>query len=487
MRSRPPHRRPPSLFRAAAVRVVLAAADVGVAAQSIAAGLALGRLLEPGTVGPAWPALLPLLGLAWPAYAWAADLYPGYGRALHDELARTVRTGAAAAATFSVVTLLLGDAVPFGPVAMLLTITVSSVGAPFARAAAKFALRRAGLWGRPVVLLGTGPSAARVARYLFDHPGSGLHLVAAFGGAAAAQGRAAAALGDAAATLPDLEVLGTIDDAWAFLETAGIRHAIITSEAGVHVGYDEVLRRAERTLRFVQFIPDLPGVPASSARAAPIGATAGIEVRNQLASAAGRAAKRALDVAASTVALLLLGPLLLALAAWIRFDSRGGALYLSPRVGRYGRTFHCVKFRTMHVDAEARLERLLEQDAELRAEYETFHKLADDPRITRAGRWLRKASLDELPQLINVFRGDMSIVGPRPYLVRELDQMGPDRDLILLTRPGITGYWQVEGRNEVTFEARQAMEAAYVRNWSVWWDLEIIARTPLVLLARTGK
>jgi lipopolysaccharide/colanic/teichoic acid biosynthesis glycosyltransferase len=197
--------------------------------------------------------------------------------------------------------------------------------------------------------------------------------------------------------------------------------------------------------------------------------------------------KRVVDVIGSGAALLLLGPALLLVAAWVRLDSRGPALYLSPRVGRYGRTFACIKFRTMHLDAEARLARLLEADPRLRSEYERFHKLDDDPRVTRAGRFLRRASLDELPQLVNVFLGEMSLVGPRPYLVRELDQMGSERDLIVLARPGITGYWQVEGRNDVTFEERQAMEAAYVRNWSVWWDLEILARTPLVVLTRTGK
>ena len=185
--------------------------------------------------------------------------------------------------------------------------------------------------------------------------------------------------------------------------------------------------------------------------------------------------------------LALLSPVLLAIGIWIRLDSRGPALYLAPRVGRYGGTFACVKFRTMHTDAEGRLEHLLAGDPALRDEYERFHKLADDPRITRAGRLLRRFSIDEFPQLINVLAGHMSLVGPRPYLVRELEQMGGERDLIVLARPGMTGYWQVEGRNDVTFEERQAMEAAYVRNWSVWWDLEILFRTPIALLERTGR
>src|SRR5690606_12349925 len=132
----------------------------------------------------------------------------------------------------------------------------------------------------------------------------------------------------------------------------------------------------------------------------------------------------------------------------------------------------------MHVDAEDRLQRLLAQDEALREEYEHFHKLRDDPRVTRIGRILRRGSIDELPQLLNVVKGDMSLVGPRPYLVRELREMGAVKDLIFLARPGMTGYWQTEARNDVSFEERQVMEAHYVRNWSVWWDIEILLRTP---------
>src|SRR5690606_12767179 len=125
-------------------------------------------------------------------------------------------------------------------------------------------------------------------------------------------------------------------------------------------------------------------------------------------------------------------------------DTKGSALHLSPRVGRYGRTFACIKFRTMYLDAQQRLEEILATDPAKQTEYEQFRKLSNDPRVTRVGRVLRRLSLDEFPQLINVVLGQMSLVGPRPYLVSELDAMGPDRDLIFLARPGMTGYWQVE-------------------------------------------
>lgn len=459
---------------AAAVRLALAAADVAVAAVAISVGLVLahpGPAVEALLAG--WTAPLAYATLLWPAFAWASGLHPGYGRAGHDELMRGVRAAGAAAVTLGFAATTLGDALPLSAVAVVTIGVVGTLLAPLARQATKQALRQTRLWGRPIAVLGTGTIAERVARYLLDHPGVGLHPVAAFG--------------DEPWELAKLPVSGRLDDAWAFLPGSGVRHVLVAPEAAVRVGYDEVLRRAERELRYVQFVPDLHGVPASSVVAAPLGTQLGLEVRNQLASGVNRAVKRTFDLVVSSVLLVAFAPLLLAIAAWVRLDSRGPAFYLAPRVGRYGRPFACVKFRSMHVDAEARLARLLASDPALRDEYERWHKLADDPRVTRAGERLRRWSLDELAQLVNVFLGHMSLVGPRPYLVRELDQMGPERDLIVLARPGITGYWQVEGRNDVTFEERQAMEASYVRNWSFWWDLEILLRTPLALLARRGK
>ena len=456
---------------AVAVRLALAAPDVAVAAVGLAVGIALAGARDPSTA--AWTPALVYATLLWPAFAWLTGAYPGYGRALRDELAGAVRSSLGASVTLGFAVLVLPAALPIGPGVVWVAALVTVLLSPIARLLAKQGLRVARLWGRPVAIVGTGTGAARVARHLLDHGGIGLHPVAAFG--------------DDDWDVPSLPVTGTLDQVWERVRALRIQHLIVAPEAADRVGFDEVLQRAERAVRFVQFVPDLHGIPASSVRATPLGTTLGLEVRNQLASGSNRALKRITDLLGSTLLLLVLGPALLAIAAWIRRDSPGPALYLAPRVGRYGRTFACVKFRSMHVDAEARLQQLLAQDERLSDEYDRFHKLEDDPRVTRAGRILRKLSLDELPQLINVFLGQMSLVGPRPYLVRELDAMGPQRELIFLARPGMTGYWQTEGRNDVTFEERQAMEAAYVRNWSIWWDVEIMLRTPVVLLTRTGK
>lgn len=178
--------------------------------------------------------------------------------------------------------------------------------------------------------------------------------------------------------------------------------------------------------------------------------------------------------------------MLLALAVWIKLDSPGGVFYWSTRIGQKGAPFKCLKFRSMFEDADARLQEMLARDEAVRAEYERFHKLERDPRITRAGAFIRRFSLDELPQLFNVFRGEMSLVGPRPYLVQELPDMRGFQETILEAKPGMTGYWQVSGRSDVTFEERLVMEAQYVRNWSPWWDLIILVQTVTVVLQRRG-
>jgi lipopolysaccharide/colanic/teichoic acid biosynthesis glycosyltransferase len=196
-------------------------------------------------------------------------------------------------------------------------------------------------------------------------------------------------------------------------------------------------------------------------------------------------AKRALDVVGALVGLLLALPVLLVLAALVRLDSAGPVLFVQRRVGRHGETFGCLKLRTMCVDAEARLA----FDRSLRRKYEANgYKIPVDcdPRVTRFGRLLRATSLDELPQLWNVLRGDMSLVGPRPVVEQELAHYGAARDVLLSVRPGITGAWAVQGRSSVNYPERADIELAYARSWTVAEDVRILVRTVGVVVQRHG-
>lgn len=181
----------------------------------------------------------------------------------------------------------------------------------------------------------------------------------------------------------------------------------------------------------------------------------------------------------------LSSPLMVMLACVIRRDG-GPATFEHYRVGCGGRLFRCIKFRTMRQDAECALREVLERDPELLAEWHREHKLAQDPRVTVLGKWLRRSSLDELPQLLNVLRGEMALVGPRPITVSELRRYGPARWHYLSVLPGMTGLWQVSGRNRTGYERRVELDQLYVKNRSAWLDCKILAKTVLVVLRGEG-
>ncbi|MBC2665223.1 sugar transferase [Novosphingobium flavum] len=195
--------------------------------------------------------------------------------------------------------------------------------------------------------------------------------------------------------------------------------------------------------------------------------------------------RRIFDIVASIALIIILAPVLLLIALMIQLSDPGPLLFAHTRVGRGGRLFRCWKFRSMCVDAETRLQALIETDSRIRAEWERGYKLASDPRVTRVGNWLRVSSLDELPQLVNVLLGSMTLVGPRPVVTAEIGQYGRFAHYYLGLKPGLTGLWQVTGRSSVTYQRRVAADVLYARRRSVGLDLKILAATvPAVLLGR---
>jgi Undecaprenyl-phosphate galactose phosphotransferase WbaP len=199
----------------------------------------------------------------------------------------------------------------------------------------------------------------------------------------------------------------------------------------------------------------------------------------------GAIAKRALDVVGAVVLGLVFSPLIVAIVVLMRREG-GSVIFKHRRIGRGGQTFECLKFRTMIPNADQVLRTLLERDPELKAEWVRDHKLRNDPRITRLGRFLRRTSLDELPQLWNVLRGDMSLVGPRPVVREELLRYGRNVGIYLAAKPGITGLWQVTGRNDTDYRRRVVLDTYYVRNQNLLLDLYILFKTTGVVLGGTG-
>lgn len=196
--------------------------------------------------------------------------------------------------------------------------------------------------------------------------------------------------------------------------------------------------------------------------------------------------KRAFDLVVGLLLGIISLPVLAIIALMVRLDSPGPVLFKQERMGRKGKIFHCYKFRTMRLGAESVLETMLENDPAAKQEYERYHKLANDPRVTRSGKVLRKFSLDELPQWWNIVMGDLSLVGPRAYLPSECEAMGSYASLILRISPGLTGWWQVMGRHNTTFAERLQLDEYYLSNWSLWVDLFIIVKTVWILIGGKG-
>jgi exopolysaccharide biosynthesis polyprenyl glycosylphosphotransferase len=196
--------------------------------------------------------------------------------------------------------------------------------------------------------------------------------------------------------------------------------------------------------------------------------------------------KRALDVGGASTAIIVAAPLMLLVALLIKWQSPGPALYQHERIGRHQRRFKVWKFRTMVCNADVMLKAYLAACPQRREEWNREHKLKDDPRITPIGRWLRTTSIDEIPQLWNVLRGEMSLVGPRPIVSAEICKYADKFGLYCNVLPGITGLWQISGRNDTTYAERVELDSYYARNWSLWLDLNILVKTVRVVLLRRG-
>lgn len=207
---------------------------------------------------------------------------------------------------------------------------------------------------------------------------------------------------------------------------------------------------------------------------------------NPLGSVLGGQLKRALDVFGALVALVLLAPLFLMVAAIMKLSDPGPVFFAHSRIGHGGRSFLCLKFRTMVTDSPEVLARHLAASSAATDEWEATRKLRNDPRVTPLGEILRKTSLDELPQLLNILRGEMSFVGPRPVVLAEIERYGASRDCYLCARPGLTGLWQVSGRNDVSYQARVGFDQQYAETWSLWNDFKIVLRTIPAVMKSEG-
>jgi exopolysaccharide biosynthesis polyprenyl glycosylphosphotransferase len=358
---------------------------------------------------------------------------------------------------------------------LLLTFAIASAGLMVERelVRASFnAARRRGHLLRPVALAGTGDEAAALAAMLADQPDLGYRIVAV--------------IGDAEELHPNLVGLAPLLDPRAKVaEQVRLAGAVGVLVATTDLDLDTT-NRLSRTLPdagiHVELSSSLKDIDAARLSVRPLGRFPVVYVEPVRRTGWRAGAKRAFDVAVSVGLIVLTAPVWLVIALAVKLTSRGPVLFTQERVGRRGRRFEVYKFRTMVVDAERMLVHLSDDN---QADGPLF-KLKRDPRVTRVGRVLRKLSLDELPQLLNVVKGEMSLVGPRPALPREVTQWEPELFDRLRVQPGITGMWQVNGRSNSSFAEYQRWDLYYVDNWSLWRDLSILVKTVPVVLSQKG-
>ncbi len=356
------------------------------------------------------------------------------------------------------------------------------------RAGTRAWFRRRYSFRENVVIIGAGYVGQLVARKLRQHPEYGLTPV----------GFVDADPKDRWNDLEDLELLGELDDLPDLVSRYGAKRVIVAFSQDSMADILEVTRLVKDLDIQVDIVPRLfeilgPGVELHMVEGLPL-----VGVRPPSLSKTALAVKRAMDVVVSVAALTLLSPVLIFIALRIRFARKGGGpvLYRHERIGKGGRPFRLYKFRTMHKEfcrgpgfggeeAEAKFRELMD-DPKYRQQMETAYKLTDDPRVTPFGNFLRRWSLDELPQLLNVVKGDISLVGPRPITTDELGRYGTHTAALLNVRPGVTGYWQINGRSNVSYEERVRLDMAYVGSWSVKLDLTILAKTLRILTSNHG-
>jgi undecaprenyl-phosphate galactose phosphotransferase len=278
-------------------------------------------------------------------------------------------------------------------------------------------------------------------------------------------------------------------DSLAFIRALGLPHVVLALE---HDQRDRLLALVDRLsiyANLVDVVTTFRGMPLYRLDASHIFGRdlLMLRVRNNLARSAPRLLKRLADIVGSAILLGVLVPVLLFAASVLYLRAGRPIFYSGRRIGYDGRPFGMLKFRTMVPNADAVLEHWRrEQPVQYQQYIDTGFKLRNDPRVTGVGRFLRRTSIDELPQLINVLRGDMSLVGPRPLIPLEVEPYGRDYDQYIRVRPGITGLWQVSGRSRNTFEERVAFDVWYIKNWSFWHDLVILMKTVNVLIKRDG-
>jgi Undecaprenyl-phosphate galactose phosphotransferase WbaP len=405
--------------------------------------------------------------------AWLNGLYPGFGLAAVHEMQKVLYVVSLGSVFLGVFLFLQQLALAYSRFIFMLTWLLSALFMMLGRFALRNRFSRFDWWGIPMVIIGSQKNVTPVIEKLFQNRRLGFRPVFYFDPEMQSEG-----------PIHGVPVIHDRESLQQVVTDSGIKHVVFTDPLNKVASFNfHWIRDVFPNILFV-----LNTAPFGSlwVRTIDLHGTLAIETNYHLLNKRETIIKRVWDLFLTLLLLLVSWPIFLLLSLMVRLDSKGPILYKQKRLGQNGNPFDSFKFRTMYDNAEEKLQDLLANDPAANREYEKYHKLANDPRVTRVGKILRRYSLDELPQLINVLKGDMNLIGPRSYLPRELDAMGEYASIILKVRPGITGWWQVMGRNATSFSERLQLDEYYISNWSIWLDIYISIKTVWVLINGHG-
>lgn len=400
-----------------------------------------------------WPVML-----LFPLVYVFLGLYPGVGLSPPEELRRMVAGNSLVYIFLGFTTFFSREAEVFSRAVFLLAWLFSMVAVPVGRAILRHFAAAQPWWGVPVLVLGDGHSS--VVQALHHNKGLGFK--------------------------PQVLPLPPTEAQVQACAAQGVQHLVLAMPQASRQELLQALERYGRLFSHVLIVPNLFGVASLWINALDLGGVLVLEVRQNLLRPFVLQLKRSVDLLLLLLGALAYVPLMLLITVLIKLDSKGPAIYSQQRIGRGGQVFKAYKFRTMVQNADQMLERYLDSNPQYRQEWEQDQKLRNDPRVTRVGRWLRKTSLDELPQVWNVLVGQMSLVGPRPIVQSEVERYGENFAVYTQVLPGVTGLWQVSGRNDTGYAQRVLLDVYYVRNWSPWLDLYLLARTVWAVFRARG-
>jgi len=458
-------------------RIALILADAIALTLAFGAVVVLRRIVF-GPLPPLHWGLWTSIG-AWFVFRTLNGLYSPCGLYPPDALRRSFRSSGAAFLFHAAVLLSANEWYPFRifglliwPLVIPLTFTIRSI--------LRSKMIAAGRYGVPIVVIGNGIAGRRAIRELQARPELGYIPVALFSTEKTSEGERQGILG--------VPLVGRAEAAAGFEYPYKVNHAILAVGTGWSDERNHLLaRQLGRRYNYLQIFSNLTGEGHWLSRALPLGAYLTIETQHARFKHHQRLLKRALDIAIVLPALIISLPIIFVAGVAIFASDPGPIFFSQTREGRNGKPIRIYKLRSMVQGAEAKLAKYLSENPAARFEYERTMKLREDPRIIPVGKLIRKASVDELPQLWSILKGDMSLVGPRVMPTREIDLYSEDgrearRDML----PGLTGFWQVEHRNDSDFRVREIADSFYVANWSVWLDVWIILRTVRVVLTGAG-